>query len=44
MIDEGYNFSLTLPQTTPNNSGKYSVKANNKFGEEELSAELLVKG
>jgi hypothetical protein len=44
LIDEGYTFSLTLPQTTPENSGKYSLKAKNKFGEEELSAELVVKG
>ena len=44
IIADLFDFSLTIPHTVPESSGKYSLKAKNKFGEEVLSAELSVKG
>ena len=44
IIADLFDFSLTIHHTTPECSGKYSLKAKNNFGEEELSADLFVKG
>lgn len=44
VISDVYEFFLTIPRATINMGGKYTVKAKNKYGEEECYTILTVEG